>query len=143
MSLGLALISLSPILLMVRWIVCYRDARHIYLIIVKPAYAALVVQTREVLLIHMWGGQLVCEGVSWLLKRAVKQDRPEGMCVITLRKTVQVDRLSALYRKCGERVWIPVITQSMDGVFRVVLDDALIFSASVYQHGILGRGSSV
>lgn len=45
---------------------------------IKPAYAALAMQTRELLLINMWAGQLVCEGVSWLVKRAVKQDRPEG-----------------------------------------------------------------
>ncbi|KAF8581518.1 PAP2-domain-containing protein [Ramaria rubella] len=57
-SLALALISLSPILLM-------------------PAYAAIVLQTRELVFLEMWAGQLACEGISWMLKRAIKQDRPE------------------------------------------------------------------
>ncbi|KAF8505063.1 PAP2-domain-containing protein [Gautieria morchelliformis] len=57
-SLGLALITLSPILLM-------------------SAYAALAVQTRELLIINMWAGQLACEALNWLLKRAIKQDRPK------------------------------------------------------------------
>lgn len=56
-SLGMALISLSPILLM-------------------PAYAVLAVQTREVLVIAMWAGQLACEGLNWALKHAVKEKRP-------------------------------------------------------------------
>ncbi|KAF7430930.1 hypothetical protein PC9H_006645 [Pleurotus ostreatus] len=56
-SLALALITLSPILLM-------------------PAYAALCVQTRELTIIVMWAGQWACEGLNWVLKRAVKQQRP-------------------------------------------------------------------
>jgi len=56
-SLSLALITLSPILLM-------------------AAYAALAVQTRELTIITMWAGQLLCEGFNWFLKRAIKQDRP-------------------------------------------------------------------
>ncbi|KIM90393.1 hypothetical protein PILCRDRAFT_181716 [Piloderma croceum F 1598] len=56
-SLFLALITLSPILLM-------------------AAYAALAVQTRELTIITMWAGQLFCEGFNWILKRAIKQDRP-------------------------------------------------------------------
>ena len=51
----------------------------------QSAYAALAVQTRELLLINMWAGQFLCEGVSWLLKRAVKQDRPEGVCTLINR----------------------------------------------------------
>ncbi|KAJ8695307.1 hypothetical protein PTI98_007913 [Pleurotus ostreatus] len=58
-SLALALITLSPILLM-------------------PAYAALCVQTRELTIIVMWAGQWACEGLNWVLKRAVKQQRPVG-----------------------------------------------------------------
>ncbi|KZP19354.1 PAP2-domain-containing protein [Athelia psychrophila] len=57
LSLGLALITLSPILLM-------------------ASYAALAVQTREITIITMWAGQLACEGFNWILKRAIKQERP-------------------------------------------------------------------
>ncbi|KIJ49500.1 hypothetical protein M422DRAFT_27866 [Sphaerobolus stellatus SS14] len=56
-SLGLALISLSPILLM-------------------PAYAVLSVQTREFLVITMWAGQMACEVLNWVLKHIIKQERP-------------------------------------------------------------------
>ncbi|KIY63145.1 PAP2-domain-containing protein [Cylindrobasidium torrendii FP15055 ss-10] len=57
MSLFLALITLSPILLM-------------------ASYAALVVQTREYLFIVMWAGQFAGEGLNWVIKRMVKQSRP-------------------------------------------------------------------
>ncbi|KII85923.1 hypothetical protein PLICRDRAFT_178228 [Plicaturopsis crispa FD-325 SS-3] len=57
LSLALALVTLSPILLM-------------------ASYAALAVQTREVVIIEMWAGQLLCEGFNWVLKRAIKQERP-------------------------------------------------------------------
>ncbi|KAF8892219.1 hypothetical protein BD779DRAFT_1784405 [Infundibulicybe gibba] len=56
-SLGMALVTLSPILLM-------------------AAYAALAVQTREFIVIVMWMGQFLCEGFNWALKHALKQDRP-------------------------------------------------------------------
>jgi len=56
-SLILALITLSPILLM-------------------ASYAALAVQTREYIILVMWGGQLAGEALNWLLKHIVKQDRP-------------------------------------------------------------------
>ncbi|KZT21606.1 PAP2-domain-containing protein [Neolentinus lepideus HHB14362 ss-1] len=54
----LALLTLSPILLM-------------------ASYAALSVYTRELVIIEMWAGQFICEGLNWALKRLVKQDRPE------------------------------------------------------------------
>ncbi|KAJ7917522.1 PAP2-domain-containing protein [Mycena leptocephala] len=56
-SLALALVTLSPILLM-------------------PAYAALAVQTREYLIIMMWAGQLTGEALNLVLKHAIKQERP-------------------------------------------------------------------
>jgi len=56
-SLVLALITLSPILLM-------------------ASYATLAVFTRELTIIHMWAGQLLCEAFSWVIKRLVKQERP-------------------------------------------------------------------
>ncbi|EPQ56272.1 PAP2-domain-containing protein [Gloeophyllum trabeum ATCC 11539] len=54
----LALLTLSPILLM-------------------ASYAALSVYTRELVIIEMWAGQFICEGFNWVLKRLIKQDRPE------------------------------------------------------------------
>lgn len=56
-SLALALITLSPILLM-------------------ASYAALAVQTREYLVIVMWAGQLAGEAFNWILKHIIKEDRP-------------------------------------------------------------------
>lgn len=56
-SLCLALLSLSPILLM-------------------PAYASLSFITRELVILEMWAGQLACEGFNYVLKHAIKQDRP-------------------------------------------------------------------
>ncbi|KAI0923398.1 hypothetical protein AcW1_006375 [Taiwanofungus camphoratus] len=55
----LALLTLSPILL-------------------NPAYAALVVQTRELLFVEMWAGQMLCEGFNWILKHTVQQNRPSS-----------------------------------------------------------------
>ncbi|KIY49947.1 hypothetical protein FISHEDRAFT_40191 [Fistulina hepatica ATCC 64428] len=56
-SLSLALMTLSPILLM-------------------PAYAALAVQTREYIILVMWAGQFMCEGFNWILKHIFKENRP-------------------------------------------------------------------
>ncbi|KAF8202517.1 hypothetical protein BJ912DRAFT_842816, partial [Pholiota molesta] len=58
-SLALALITLSPILLM-------------------ASYAALAVQTREFLVITMWAGQFAGELLNWVIKRIIKQERPIG-----------------------------------------------------------------
>ncbi|KAG0709437.1 hypothetical protein DFH29DRAFT_230685 [Suillus ampliporus] len=56
-SFVLALLTLSPILLM-------------------PAYAVLAVQTRELTIINMWAGQLLSEGFNLVLKHVIKQERP-------------------------------------------------------------------
>ncbi|THV02494.1 PAP2-domain-containing protein [Dendrothele bispora CBS 962.96] len=56
-SLGLALVTLSPILLM-------------------AAYAALAVQTREFLIIMMWAGQFGCEVLNYVVKHIIKEERP-------------------------------------------------------------------
>ncbi|KAF5350269.1 hypothetical protein D9758_007777 [Tetrapyrgos nigripes] len=56
-SLALALVTLSPILLM-------------------AAYAALAVQTREILIITMWAGQFACEGLNYVVKHIIKEERP-------------------------------------------------------------------
>ncbi|KAF9447725.1 PAP2-domain-containing protein [Macrolepiota fuliginosa MF-IS2] len=57
LSLGFALVTLSPVLLM-------------------ASYAALAVQTREYLVIVMWAGQFFGEVLNYAIKRVVKQDRP-------------------------------------------------------------------
>ncbi|KIK85606.1 hypothetical protein PAXRUDRAFT_35418 [Paxillus rubicundulus Ve08.2h10] len=57
MSLGLALLTLSPILLM-------------------PAYAALALQTRELTIINMWTGQFISEALNLVLKHMIKAERP-------------------------------------------------------------------
>ncbi|KAH7326946.1 PAP2-domain-containing protein [Rhizoctonia solani] len=57
-SLALALVTLSPILLM-------------------ACYASLSVYTRELLIINMWAGQLANEGFNWLLKQVFREQRPE------------------------------------------------------------------
>ncbi|KAK7684389.1 hypothetical protein QCA50_012336 [Cerrena zonata] len=54
---ALALLTLSPIL-------------------INPAYAALSVQTREILYVEMWAGQMLCECFNYVLKKAIKQERP-------------------------------------------------------------------
>ncbi|OCB87669.1 PAP2-domain-containing protein [Sanghuangporus baumii] len=58
-SFALALVTLSPILLM-------------------ASYAALAVIARDLLVINMWAGQLACEGFNWMLKRMIRQERPSG-----------------------------------------------------------------
>ncbi|KAH9967185.1 PAP2-domain-containing protein [Russula dissimulans] len=58
-SLAMALITLSPILLM-------------------ASYAALAVFMREKTVIVMWVGQFCCEGLNLVIKRLVKQRRPAG-----------------------------------------------------------------
>ncbi|KAF9073248.1 hypothetical protein BDP27DRAFT_1319098 [Rhodocollybia butyracea] len=58
-SLAMALVTLSPILLM-------------------ASYASLAVQTREFLIIIMWAGQFANEGFNFILKRSIQQDRPDG-----------------------------------------------------------------
>ncbi|PAV19794.1 PAP2-domain-containing [Pyrrhoderma noxium] len=52
-----ALVTLTPILLM-------------------ASYAALAVVTRDILVIEMWAGQLACEGLNWIIKRVVREERP-------------------------------------------------------------------
>ncbi|TFK60238.1 PAP2-domain-containing protein [Pluteus cervinus] len=57
LSFILALLTLSPILLM-------------------ASYAALSVFTREYIILVMWAGQFFGEGLNLVIKRLVKQDRP-------------------------------------------------------------------
>ena len=45
---------------------------------IQASYAALAVMTRELVIINMWAGQLLCEGFNWVLKHIVKEERPVG-----------------------------------------------------------------
>ncbi|KAH9976009.1 PAP2-domain-containing protein [Lactifluus volemus] len=58
-SLAMALVTLSPILLM-------------------PSYAALAIVMREMSILNMWAGQFCCEAFNLVIKRLVKQARPPG-----------------------------------------------------------------
>jgi dolichyldiphosphatase len=87
-SLALALVTLSPILLMVRtrcFYPCHPPLSSAY----QPAYAALALQTREYTIIMMWAGQFAGEVLNIVLKRAVKQGRPA--CGSTIRKCLPVN----------------------------------------------------
>lgn len=42
----------------------------------KPAYLALALYTRELLFFELGAGQLLCEGFNYVLKHAIKQERP-------------------------------------------------------------------
>lgn len=44
----------------------------------QASYAALAVVTRDILVIEMWAGQLACEGLNWIIKRVVREERPVG-----------------------------------------------------------------
>lgn len=72
-SLALALITLSPILLMVSPVYI---AKYQLLSAIQASYAALAVQTREFLVIVMWAGQIFGELLNWVIKRVIKQGRP-------------------------------------------------------------------
>lgn len=45
-------------------------------------YATLLVSTREIEILFAFGGQLVCEGLNWALKRLIKEERPERVRVL-------------------------------------------------------------
>jgi len=62
LSFGLALLTLSPILLM-------------------ASYASLVVFTRELTILVMWAGQLLCEASNDLVKHLFKQPRPNALII--------------------------------------------------------------
>ena len=40
------------------------------------AYVSLIWGTREVEILLMFAGQMACEGLNWLLKRYIKEERP-------------------------------------------------------------------
>lgn len=50
--------------------------RKLKLLPSQPAYAVLVVQTRELFFLEMWAGQMLCEAFNWGLKHIIKEERP-------------------------------------------------------------------
>jgi len=59
LSFGLAMLTLSPILLM-------------------ASYTSLAIFTRELSVLIMWAGQFLCEASNYLLKHSLKQPRPNA-----------------------------------------------------------------
>lgn len=53
-----------------------------YLALVPQAlmviYVTLIYARREIEVVLMFAGQLLCEGANWLLKRLIKEERPPG-----------------------------------------------------------------
>jgi dolichyldiphosphatase len=49
-------------------------------------YVTLIYARREIEVVLMFAGQLLCEGANWILKRLIKEDRPPGPS-IAKRKT--------------------------------------------------------
>jgi dolichyldiphosphatase len=53
-----------------------------YLALVPQAlmvvYVTLIYARREIEIVMMFGGQLLCEGANWVLKRLIKENRPPG-----------------------------------------------------------------
>ena len=42
-------------------------------------YVTLIYARREMEVVLMFGGQLLCELANWILKRLIKEDRPKGI----------------------------------------------------------------
>jgi dolichyldiphosphatase len=62
-----------------------------YLALVPQAlmviYVTLIYSRREIEVVLMFGGQLLCELANWILKRLIKEDRPPR----SLSKDTQID----------------------------------------------------
>jgi dolichyldiphosphatase len=41
-------------------------------------YVTLIYARREIEIVFMFAGQLLCEAANWILKRLIKEDRPKG-----------------------------------------------------------------
>lgn len=42
-------------------------------------YVALIYGTREIEILLMFAGQMGCEGLNWILKRYIREERPTRM----------------------------------------------------------------
>ncbi|KAI0057433.1 hypothetical protein BV25DRAFT_1812448 [Artomyces pyxidatus] len=117
-SLLMALITLSPILLM-------------------ASYAVLAVFTRELTVVHMWAGQFLCEFFNWVIKHLIKEDRPVDSVgngygfpsshsqYMAYFATFLVLHLHFRHRFVSTGYWI------VDQVFRIALHAAFITWAAV------------
>ena len=85
LSLGLALLTLSPILL-------------------TASYASLVVFTRELTILIMCAGQLLCEASNYALKHSFKQPRPNGSSHVSDGANCGANRLPFCIR--GQVGWV-------------------------------------
>jgi len=86
-SLALALVTLTPILLMVWYIhAIVAHQPHIYTTPwgFQACYGALSIVTRDALILNMWLGQLACEGFNGILKNVFKEERPDGADLVSL-----------------------------------------------------------
>jgi dolichyldiphosphatase len=67
-----------------------------YLALVPQAlvitYAALIWSTREAEILLMFAGQMGCEGLNWILKRYIKEERPTRTCIQRCRARRRIRR---------------------------------------------------
>lgn len=87
----------------------------------QPAYAALVVQTRELVYLEMWAGQMACEGLNWMLKELIQEERPN-------REFIPPDRILQVLLGIGQcrrgeldtpscyEVWVDSVEDTWGGV---------------------------
>jgi hypothetical protein len=129
-SLALALITLSPILLMVS--PAYIVKCQLFSAI-QASYAALAVQTREFLVIVMWAGQLFGELLNWVIKRAIKQDRPIRAAFTAISWFHSEDIFP---RTHWEWIRLSLFSQSIHGIFCIFPDVPSVFSTPVFIHWI-------
>lgn len=70
----------------------------------------------------MWLGQFACEGANWILKRAIKQERPVGASSLTTLPSIVLSFffgfVLALCRQRRTGIWLPFISQSIYGLLR-------------------------
>lgn len=71
-----------------------------YLALVPQAlvitYVALIWSTREVEILLMFAGQMGCEGLNWILKRWIREERPTRMSSTQIKPVVP--RAERMYR---------------------------------------------
>src|SRR6266481_899272 len=98
------------------------------------------VQMHKLLMINMWAGQLACKGMNWILKHTIKQDRPAGAihfhtyCSHVLRTCIRHSR---------KWLWVPIITQSVDGVLCVLPNATSLLPPSLHKHRAVGCQSPI
>ena len=47
-------------------------------------YVSVIWSTREIEILLMFAGQMACEGLNWILKRMIKEQRPTRMSLLAL-----------------------------------------------------------